>query len=317
MPELDARLLICHAAGLAHEAFVAQRDGELFPEAGARLQDGIARRLAREPVSRIVGMREFYGRAFLVDRHTLDPRPDTETAIDAALDMVARNGWDGRRLRLLDLGTGTGCILLTLLAELPLAEGAGTDKSLGALALAAENARRLRVADRAAFVAGDWLAPLGGAFDLILANPPYLTAAEMAALPGEVTYDPRFALDGGPDGLDAYRRIAAEAGQRLRPGGLILLEIGSTQAEAVLELLSAAGLSAGENAVRHDLAGRPRCVVVRRPPELRAEGRMPKKDLEIRDVQVRFGSEIVTWPSALRGAAGCNGNKSGPLVNLD
>jgi release factor glutamine methyltransferase len=280
-PELDARLLLCHAAGLAHEATITRARDALWPDAAARLEASIARRLKREPVSRIVGLREFYGRAFLVDRHTLDPRPDTETLIEAALDLVERHGLRNQPLKLLDLGTGTGCILITLLAELPEAHGLGTDISGAALELAAANARRLGVADRAGFVSSDWLDGTEGRFDLVLSNPPYIPSAQIAGLSPEVAeHDPRLALDGGPDGLDAYRRIAARAGQVLAPNGRILVEIGSEQAEAVVEIFNKAGLSLdGTRAVKHDLAGRPRVVMAEAPKTGRAEGRSPKKAL--------------------------------------
>ncbi len=262
-PELDARLLICDAAGLSHEAYIARARDALAPAVAARLDASIERRLKREPVSRITGSREFYGRSFLVDPHALDPRPDTETLIEAALDLVERNGWRARPFKLLDLGTGTGCILITLLAELPQANGLGTDISEGALALAAVNARRQGVATRASFLASDWLEAIGGEFDLILANPPYLAASEIGLLSREVaSFDPRLALDGGPDGLDAYRRIAARVGQVLAPTGRVLVEIGSTQADSVAAILRGAGLRLDEtHGIRLDLAGRPRSVM--------------------------------------------------------
>ncbi len=266
-PELDARLLLCHAAGLTHEAYIARAGQELAADAAAQLDALIARRLQREPVSRIVGCREFYGREFLVDRHTLDPRPDTETLVETALELVENEGWRDRPLNLLDLGTGTGCILVTLLAELPKARGLGTDISIGALALAAANAQRHGVADRASFVASDWLDGVDGSFDLIVSNPPYIPSAEMPGLSQEVArHDPRTALDGGVDGLDAYRHIAARTAQALAPGGRILVEIGSGQAEAVAEIFREAGLDLeGEAAIRRDLAGRPRVVVAGTP----------------------------------------------------
>ena len=319
-PELDARLLICHAAGLANETFVARAGDRMAPQAYPLLETVIARRLAGEPVSRILGLREFYGREFLVGPDTLDPRPDTETLIEAALDIAARNGWRERPIDLLDLGTGTGCILVTLLAELPEAQGIGTDISERALALAAENARRRGVAGRASFVAADWLDGIEGNFDLILSNPPYLAASEMAALPAEVTHDPKLALDGGADGLDAYRRIASCARTRLRDGGALLLEIGASQAESVLGILRQAGFQPAEQPIRRDLAGRPRCVVARPVGVMSPDGRRaPKFGLENGDVQVRFGlAKGTPRPSALaRARPGCNGNKSGHLVNLD
>jgi release factor glutamine methyltransferase len=262
-PELDARLLLCHAAGLTHEAYITRAGGKLAADAAARLESFIARRLEREPVSRIIGTREFYGREFLVDRHTLDPRPDTEIPIETALELVAQQGSRNRPRRLLDLGTGTGCILITLLAELPQARGLGTDISATALELAAANARRLGVAERARFVCSDWLGGINGKFELILSNPPYIPSAEIAGLAEEVArHDPRLALDGGADGLDAYRRIAAGAPQALAPNGKVLVEIGAGQAEAVAEIFAKAGLTLdGDTAIRRDLAGRARLVV--------------------------------------------------------
>jgi release factor glutamine methyltransferase len=258
-PELDARLLLCHAAGLSHEAYVAGLNDALAQDAAARFGAYVERRLAGEPVSRMIGLREFYGRPFRIDASTLDPRPDTETLIEAALGLVDRKG----PLRILDLGTGSGCILVTLLAELPHATGVGIDKSPAALERARANARVLGVGERARFMAGDWLEAIGGTFDLVVANPPYLSAAEMAGLSREVgAHDPREALDGGPDGLFAYRRIAPRLRNALRPGGIALFEIGPAQAEPVSRLLAEAGLVLNEGPWR-DLAGRPRVVGAR------------------------------------------------------
>ena len=255
-PELDARLLLCLAAGLSHEAYVAGRNDALAPDAAARFGAYLARRLAGEPVSRIVGVREFYGRPFRIDASTLDPRPDTETLIEAALALVSRE----TPLKLLDLGTGSGCILVTLLAELPRATGIGVDMSLPALLVAGANAEALGVGNRASFAAGDWLGAVEGTFDLVVANPPYLSADGMAGLSREVgAHDPSDALDGGPDGLAAYRRIIPGLPDVLRPGGVALFEIGHTQAEAVSRLLAEAGL-VPEPALWRDLAGRPRVV---------------------------------------------------------
>lgn len=260
-PDLDARLLLCHAAGVSQEDLVANPGCVLGPKTKSRFDVLVRRRLEGEPVSRILTVREFYGRPFAINEAVLDPRPDTETLIEAALGIVERNGWRNTPIWVLDLGTGTGCILITLLAELPFAHGVATDASLAALAVAQDNAQALGVADRAAFVAGNWLEPMAGAFDLIVANPPYLTSAEMAGLSREVRHDPFHALFGGSDGLDAYRRIAARAPLALRPGGTILLETGAGQADAVLDLLSSAGLTVEpERCVWRDLAGRPRCV---------------------------------------------------------
>lgn len=259
-PELDARLLLCHAAGLSHEAYIGNARQVLEPNAALRLDAALGRRLNREPVSRIVGRREFYSREFLVDRHTLDPRADTETLIEAALSHVDSAGLRHAPLRLLDLGTGTGCILITLLAELPQADGVGIDRSPEALALAAANAKRLGVASRARFLVSDWLDAVTGRFDLIVSNPPYLADAEFGTLAEDVAlYDPMVALHGGEDGLDAYRRIASGVARVLAERGTLLLEIGSTQARAVTEILLKAGLKPGT--IERDLAGRPRVVM--------------------------------------------------------
>ena len=265
-PELDARLLLCHAAGLSHEAFIAGAREALLPDAAARLDGAIARRLKREPVQRITGVREFYGRRFALGPEALDPRPDTETLIEAALDVAVMKGWQAKPLNLLDLGTGTGCVLVTLLAELPLARGVGIDLCPDALAVAAVNARRHGVSSRANFIAADWLDATAGNFDLILSNPPYIAAREIASLADEVAaYDPRLALDGGPDGLEAYRGIAARAPHVLAEDGRLLVEIGPAQSEAVAEIFAAAGLRRDEaGGVRLDLAGRPRVLVARR-----------------------------------------------------
>ncbi len=171
-PELDARLLLCHAAGLSHEGYVAGINDALAPEAAARFGGYVERRLAGEPVSRIVGFREFYGRPFRIDASTLDPRPDTETLIEAGLGLVGREA----PLNILDLGTGSGCILITLLAELPQAHGVGIDVSQAALEQARANADALGAGGRASFIASDWLEAVEGRFDLVVANPPYLSA---------------------------------------------------------------------------------------------------------------------------------------------
>ena len=261
-PELDARLLLCHAAGLSHEAYVAKAGDKLQPATLARLITAIDRRLKREPVSRIIGTREFYGRLYDIGPEALDPRPETETLIEAVLALIDRRRWRDQSLKLLDLGTGTGCILITMLAELPRVTGIGTDLSPSALALAAANAMRLGVGSRAAFVAADWLDGIGGKYDLVLSNPPYLASGEIAGLAQEVAaYDPMLALDGGPDGLDAYRRIAARAPAVLAEGGRLLVEIGASQAAQVSGIVRAAGLKLDQDqAIGRDLAGRPRTV---------------------------------------------------------
>src|SRR5262245_53738498 len=261
-PEVDARVLLCHAAGLSHETYIARAREALPVDSALRLKDAIARRLAREPVARITGAREFYGRSFILGKDTLDPRPDTETLIETALDVVRKQGWQEKPVKLLDLGTGTGCILVTLLAELPYAIGLGTDLSLSALAIAAANANAHDVGPRASFAIANWLDGISGTFDLILSNPPYLAAGEIAGLAKEVAaYDPRLALDGGPDGLEAYRRIAMRAREALTEDGSVLVEIGPGQGKDVAAIFARAGLTPRNGDKRRDLAGRPRVIV--------------------------------------------------------
>jgi len=261
-PELDARLLVAHALGLDHAALVT---------AGPRLLDrgeaeAIAtlgrRRLAREPVARILGLKEFWSLTLRINTATLVPRPETETVVEAALAALNAAGARSHPLRIADLGTGSGALLLALLAELPHAFGVGTDTSLGALAVARGNARHLGQT-RAAFLACDMAAALCGPFDLIVANPPYVRSGDIAALAPEVrNFDPRSALDGGHDGLDCYRTIAATARRLLAPGGAVVVEIGEGQAEPVSTLFSATGLAGAPP--RPDLGGMPRAFLARK-----------------------------------------------------
>lgn len=260
-PELDARLLLCHSAGITHEAMIANRETHLAQDIAERFTALIERRMAGEPVSRIVGEREFYGRPFRIDASTLDPRPDTETLIEAALDFAEEKGWLDAPIRILDLGTGSGAILLTLLAELPRATGVGVDLSEPALAVARANAAALGVGGRALFIASDWFADVEGTFDLIVSNPPYIPTAEIAGLGVEVRdHDPHGALDGGTDGLAAYRAIAGKLAAFLRLEGVFLAEIGSDQARSVRGVLREAGLLEDGDGLWRDLAGRPRVV---------------------------------------------------------
>ena len=222
----------------------------------------IARRVAaREPLSRVVGHREFWGLEFVLSCDALDPRPETETVVETVL---ARLSDRGKPYLFLDLGTGSGCLLLALLSEYPKASGIGVDVMPGAAATARRNAEQLRMHDRASFIAGNWGAALAGGFDVVVANPPYIASAELAQLPPEVRdHDPHRALDGGADGLAAYRAIAGELARLLMPGGLFAAEIGIGQDEAVARIIVAGGLAV-EPAVA-DLAGIPRVIVARRP----------------------------------------------------
>lgn len=249
----DARLLLAHAMEVAPDRLTLHLADPLEDAAAARFEAALQARVARRPVSQITGGRLFWGRRFRVTSDTLDPRPETEALV--ALALAERFG------TVLDLGTGTGCILLTLLAERPEARGTGLDLSAAALAVARENAQRLDLADRADLHLSDWYAALPGAarYDLVVSNPPYIAADEIAALSPEVRgWEPMLALSPGGDGLDAYRRIAEGARAVLVPGGRILLEIGPTQGAAVTALLRQAGLE--RLAVHPDMDGRDRVV---------------------------------------------------------
>jgi release factor glutamine methyltransferase len=256
-PQLDARLLLQHATGLSREDLIIDPDRGISPAAAASFRAMVARRLAFEPVSRILGEREFYGRAFKVTPDVLDPRPDTETIIDLALPLMNASS------RILDLGTGSGIIAITLLAETPEATGVAVDLSPAALVVARSNAVRLGVASRLTCVAGNWFEPVDGRFDLILSNPPYIPSADIAGLEPDVrNYDPHLALAGGRDGLGPYRTIAAGAAAHLAPSGHVLVEQGAGQADAVAAIFTAAGFKVAGTGV--DLGGHLRCLIFSR-----------------------------------------------------
>jgi len=250
-PATDARRLMAHALDIAADRLTLRMNEPLPPDAADRFDAAIAARAARQPLSQITGRREFWGRTFRVTRDVLDPRPETESLVAAALER--------RFSRVLDLGTGSGCILLSLLAERPTATGLGIDISDGALAVARSNAADHGLTLRAEFRQGDWCAGLTGPFDLVVSNPPYISDAEMAALAPEVrNWEPHAALAPGGDGLAAYRSIAAGAFPLIAPGGCLMVEIGPTQEDAVTDLLRRAGFSG--IACQPDLDGRPRVV---------------------------------------------------------
>ncbi len=261
-PELDARILIAHALASDHAGLAAGGGRTLDADEWNAIANFAERRLRREPVARIVGFKEFWSLRLQVDAMTLVPRPETETVVEAALAEIGTAADRARPVRIADIGTGSGAILLALLSELPNAFGIGTDTSLGALRLAQRNARHLHL-DRAAFVACDFGAALAGPFDLVVANPPYIASGEIATLAPDVRdYDPRAALDGGHDGLDCYRAIAATIPPLLTPAGAVVVELGAGQAAAVGALFSQAGLaSAG---LHTDLSTVPRALVARR-----------------------------------------------------
>jgi release factor glutamine methyltransferase len=265
-PELDARLIVAHALGLDHAGLAAARDRVLTRHETALLESLAARRLAREPVARIVGMKEFWGLPLRLNEAVLVPRPETETVVEAALAAIDRQGGRSRQLRIADLGVGSGALLLALLSELPNAAGVGSDRDPNALALARGNAMRLGFRERALFVACDYGAALAGGYDLVVANPPYVTTSDIGTLAPEVRdFDPRLALDGGIDGLDGYRAIAADAKRLTAPGGHLVVEVGAGQSATVVALLAAAGLIV-DPVVRSDLAAIPRAVSARHNP---------------------------------------------------
>jgi release factor glutamine methyltransferase len=260
--ELDARLLTGDAFGLDLTGLIAATTRIVTPDEAAHLENFLQRRLAGEPVARILGVKEFWGLTLNLSAATLVPRPDTETVVELALEVCRRQ----ERRRIADIGTGSGAILLALLSELPDATGVGTDISLEALGTARDNAARLGLTPRAAFVACNYTAALSGPFDLIVSNPPYIRSADIAGLDREVReYDPPRALDGGPDGLAAYRAIAPDAARLLAPGGTLIVEAGYGQSGPIEELMSASGLTP-DVPPKADLAGIPRAVAGRRLP---------------------------------------------------
>ncbi len=257
-PELDARALAMEAFGLDHGRLIAVGLAEAPAAALERLEGLVGRRLAGEPVDRILGRREFWGMEFALSPATLSPRPETETIVEAALSARPQGA-----VSVLDLGTGSGCILLALLSEWPQAFGVGVDQSPQAAASARNNALALGFAARAAFVAGDWAAALAGRFDVVVSNPPYIESSTIDGLAVEVrTHDPRLALDGGAEGLDAYRAILPALPSLLAPDGVAALELGAGQAAEVSRIAREGGLRV-LRAVE-DLSGVPRALLLQR-----------------------------------------------------
>jgi release factor glutamine methyltransferase len=264
--ELDARILVGAVLGLDLTGVIAKAARILTPDETTRLEDFTHRRLNGEPVARILRTREFWGLPLQLSAETLVPRPDTETVVELALEMLRIERPANRALWIADIGTGSGAILLALLSELPDAYGIGTDISEAALQTAHSNAAHLGLADRALFVACNYAAALASDFDLIVSNPPYIRSAEIAGLAPEVRdHDPHRALDGGADGLDAYRALVPQAAKLLVPGGILALEVGAGQSTEVAQLMTAAGLTL-EGAPKADLAGVPRAVAGRKRP---------------------------------------------------
>lgn len=250
--ETDARLLMAHALGIDRAELIANGERALSEQEMKVIDTLGARRLRHEPVARIFGRKEFWNLSLAISPAVLVPRPETETVVEAALDAVA--GLREAKLRILDIGTGSGALILALLSELPNATGTGTDISEGALAVARGNAAHSGLAERCTFCVCNIAAGLSGRFDLIVSNPPYVAHGEIASLAPEVRdYDPEIALDGGADGLHGYRAIAVEARRLLAPGGRLVVELGVGQEAAVRALFTTAGLTV--TGVRADLAG--------------------------------------------------------------
>jgi release factor glutamine methyltransferase len=257
-PRHEARLLLGHAMGASTEALLRDPRAPVSPEAAARFRAGLQARLEAMPMAHILGSQGFWTLDLAVSPVTLIPRPDTETLVEAALDLFPDRE---APLRLLDLGTGTGALLLAVLAERPRAFGIGVDLVPAAAALARDNARRNGLAGRSAFLAGDWAGALDGRFNLVLSNPPYVESRAIAGLMPEVArHEPRSALDGGTDGLEAYRRLTGLLPRLLAPGGAAILELGAGQRGAVEALASRAGLAI--EGCRKDLGGVERALVL-------------------------------------------------------
>lgn len=256
-PGLEARLLLADALGCDMAELIGHPERPLPADAAAGLERQLARRLRHEPMAYILGRREFWSLSLRVDARVLVPRPDTETLVEAALAAAG-----GRRgLTILDLGTGSGCLLLALLSELPDACGVGVDISEGALACARANAERLRLADRAVFVCADWADPLQGRFDIIVSNPPYIADDEWAALDPEVRdFEPVAALRGGADGLAAYRRILPALRRLLMPEGRAFVEIGGVAGVSLSQMGPWGGVQVV--GMKCDLAGHGRCLEI-------------------------------------------------------
>ena len=252
----EARLILAHALGVEPVTILGYPERPV--EDAGRFDGLIARRAAREPLSHLTGRREFWSLEFEVTPAVLDPRADSETVVEAALAAIPDRQ---APLSIVDFGTGTACLLLALLSELHNAKGLGIDIAEDTLAVACRNAARLGLGGRARFAIGDWGVALAGPFDLIVGNPPYIPASEIAGLQAEVAgFEPHRALDGGTDGLDAYRRLGPDIFRLLRPGGVAVLEFGLAQGAAVARLMAAEGLT--PQGFSRDIAGHDRCLTM-------------------------------------------------------
>lgn len=271
-PRREARWLVAAALDVPGEILITKPKRALADAQRSRLAEWLLRRAGREPLWRIAGARSFYGRNFTLSAETLEPRPDSETVVAAVVDIVRRNYPAKRPVRIVDVGTGSGCLLISILAELEQASGVGTDISPGALAVAAGNARALGVAERTEWRLDRSLDGIEDTFDVLVSNPPYIPTEAIEDLEPEVRFhDPRAALDGGADGLDIYRALAARVG-RVVPDGFVVLEVGLGQHQQVGQILKKAlsHAATGKFIGIRDLTGHVRCVTVRTQPERHA-----------------------------------------------
>jgi release factor glutamine methyltransferase len=263
-PRGEARLLLCHVLGFGAERVLGHPEHEIGNDALKNFWEAVSRRVRREPMSHVLGKREFWSLDFQVTPDTLDPRPDSETLVEAVLLHVTERG---RRLRVLDLGTGTGCLLLAILSEFPNATGVGIDISAPALEIAKANSVALGLDDRVEFHHAEWDAGLHGAFDIVVSNPPYIPTGELAFLEPEVAlFEPRLALDGGVDGLREYRALVPVFERRLKAKGVAVIELGAGQSGSVGRLMAGEGFDVVDQC--QDLGGVTRCLVLRRAPAL-------------------------------------------------
>lgn len=258
-PDLDARLLVMAVTDFTHTDLITRGRESLSAEDTERLADYASRRLSGEPIDHILGYREFFGRRFLINKNVLSPRPETEMLVEAALEVLR----DTPKARILDLGTGSGAIIISILAEAAQIKGVAIDLSAAALSAAKRNAKSHAVDERLTFLQGSWFDPVEGEFDIILSNPPYITNFAMNELDTEVSkFDPDIALRGGEDGLMAYKAIIAKARKHMKPAGVLLFEIGYDQGKAVSELLKSAGFD--DISVLKDLSSHDRMIKAKR-----------------------------------------------------
>ena len=260
-PLLDARLLLQNTLNIKYEELIVSADRVLNGEEKQHLINFLKRRAKREPVSKIIGQKEFWGLSFITAKDNLDPRPDSETLIEAVIQNYTDNQ---RNLNILDLGTGSGCLLLTLLFLYPNAKGIGVDKSLEALKIAGENTKKHNLQDRAEFFVSDWFSNIEGKFDIIICNPPYIKSEAINYLEPEVRFfDPKIALDGGADGLGCYRELLAEIENYLETHGKIFFEIGKWQEAPIVEMIEENGFEVLD--IKQDLQAIPRVISFTKP----------------------------------------------------